>query len=164
MWVVSHLHCKFQVSGHREFVFTLMYSFFSMLIQSGAPIIPISHILSVPVLSSLGSPTTAAISSILSIGTSIAALVIKCRVNIFGLLHDWNLNDRYTKRTVFGAVLTGAFAPLMCLMYSSSLIEFIFWIIPLVVLGMYYTALSMMNQVQDSLEELEKSKYKYKGA
>lgn len=136
--------------------------FFNILLQKGVPIIPISQVFSIPTDTALAFPNFAALTSILSIGTSIFALVIKCKMNIFGLLQSLSLHDQYTKGTILGSVASGSLAPMMCLFYRSSLIEFIFWSIPLLILGLYYTALHMMNQVQDSLEELEKSKYKYK--
>lgn len=140
------------------------YRFFDILVQKGVPIIPISQVFSTPTETALTFPNFAALTSILSIGTSIFALVIKCKMNIFGLLQSLSLHDQHTKGTVLGSVASGSLAPLMCLFSRGSLIEFIFWCIPLLILGLYYTALHMMKQVQDSLEELEKSKYKYKGA
>lgn len=139
-------------------------SFFNLLLQSGNAIIPISQVFSTPITSVLPSPTAAAITSIISIGTSIFALVIKCKMNIFGLLDNLSLKDQYTSSAVLFSIFTGALSPLISLLYGTTMIEFIYWAVPLFVLGMFYTALSMMNQVQESLEELERSKYKYKGA
>lgn len=135
-----------------------------MLFQRGTPIIPISQVFSTPTNTVLNVPNLAALTSILSIGTSIFALVIKCKMNIFGILQSLSLKDKYTSGVVLGSIITGSLAPLLCLLYRSSLIEFIFWFIPLLLVGIYYTALHMMSQVAESLEELEKSRYKYKGA
>lgn len=134
------------------------------MLQKGTPIIPISQVFSSPTETVLKLPIVAALTSIASIGTSIFALVIKCKMNILGLLDSLCLNDQYTSGVVLTSIITGSLAPLMSLYHASSLIEFIYWSVPLFILGMYYTALGMMNQVQESLEELEKSKYKYKGA
>lgn len=139
-------------------------SFFHILFQSDTPIIPISQVFSTPTASVLPIPTLAALSSIVSIGTSIFALVIKCKMNIFGLLESLSLKDQYTSGVVLSSIITGFMAPCMSLLYGGSMIEFIYWSVPLLVLGMFYTALYMINQVQEGLDELEKSKYKYKGA
>ncbi|GAA5801002.1 hypothetical protein EDC94DRAFT_696300 [Helicostylum pulchrum] len=138
--------------------------FFHILFQSDTPIIPISQVFSTPTASVLPIPTLAALSSIVSIGTSIFALVIKCKMNIFGLLESLSLKDQYTSGVVLSSIITGFMAPCMSLLYGGSMIEFIYWSVPLLVLGMFYTALYMINQVQEGLDELEKSKYKYKGA
>ncbi|KAG2211925.1 hypothetical protein INT47_004612 [Mucor saturninus] len=135
-----------------------------ILLQKGTPIIPISQVFATPTETVLKWSTFAALTSIVSIGTSIFALVIKCKMNILGLLDSLCLSDQYTSGVVLASIITGAIAPLMALFHASAWIELVYWTIPLFVLGMYYTALHMMNGVQASLDELEKSKYKYKGA
>lgn len=142
----------------------VLYSFFSILLQKGTPIIPISQVFETPTETVLKWPTLAALTSIASIGTSIFSLVIKCKMNILELLDSLCLKDQYTSGVVLASIITGSIAPLMSLFHRSEWIELIYWSIPLLVLGMYYTALHMMNGVQASLDELEKSKYKYKGA
>jgi hypothetical protein len=140
--------------------------FFNMLIQrESPPVIPISQVVSAyPIETVLSMPTLAALTSILSITVSLYALIIKCKMNIFGLLSNLSSNDQYTSGAAYLSIITGLIAPLMSLYHGSFLIELLYWSIPLFVSIMYYTALTMMNQVQSSLEELEKSKYKYKGA
>lgn len=85
-------------------------------------------------------------------------------MNIFGLLESLSSNDQYTSGLVFSSIITGLIAPCMSLFYGGPIIEFIYWSTPILVLGAFYTALYMINQVQESFDELEKSRYKYKGA
>lgn len=62
------------------------------------------------------------------------------------------------------AIITGIISPLMSLFSNATLIELFFWAIPIVLMMMYYFAFHMINQVYQGLDELEGSKYKYKGA
>lgn len=129
------------------------------------PIIPISQVISeYPIETVLSLPTLAAITSIISISASIFALIMTSKMNMFGLLTNSSSNDQYTLGAVYASITSGLVAPLMSLYHGSLLMELIYWSIPLFVGMMYYTAHRMIKQVQTSLEELEKSKYKYKGA
>ncbi|KAI8982696.1 hypothetical protein BDB01DRAFT_159651 [Pilobolus umbonatus] len=62
------------------------------------------------------------------------------------------------------ALITSLVVPIQCIYFHSSTIELVYWMIPLLQLLMYYSAYRMMKQVQDHLDELEKSKYNFKGA
>lgn len=139
------------------------YSFWScrfgsvLLQRSSIPTIPIADIFeSTP--STLKSPTSAVFCSLISIILSILTLLGSSRVKMATIPQ---LPLRYTGSA---AVTTGCISPLMCLFSSATSIELLFWAIPLVLIVMYYFAFHMINQVYQGLDELEGSKYKYKGA
>lgn len=71
------------------------------------------------------------------------------------------LSLRYTGSA---AIIMGFISPLMCFFSGATSIELFFWAIPIVLAMMYYFAFHMINQVYQGLDELEGSKYKYKGA
>lgn len=63
------------------------------------------------------------------------------------------------------AIVSGSISPLWTLLQDSyNSIELLFWSIPLMLILMYYLAFYMINQVYEGLDELEGSKYKFKGA
>lgn len=62
------------------------------------------------------------------------------------------------------AIMIGFISPLLSIFSHTTYIELFFWAIPIVLMMMYYFAFHMINQVYQGLDELEGSKYKYKGA
>jgi uncharacterized membrane protein YjfL (UPF0719 family) len=133
-------------------------------LQSGTPIIiPISHIYE-PFESVLESPAMAATFSLLSILLSIAMLVLSSKVEMIKLSETVK---KYitTKSVTPVAVVLGTISPLWTILHRRySLVELLFWSIPLMLTLMYYLAFYMINQVYEGLDELEGSKYRYKGA
>lgn len=112
----------------------------------------------------LGSPILAAVCSLLSLSLSIAALVLSSKVEMMRLI---GTVKQYAsiKSIGFAAVSIGAMSPLWTLFQVDyKLIELLFWSIPLIIISMYYLAYHMMSQVYEGLDELEGSRYKYKGA
>ncbi|CAO3699431.1 unnamed protein product [Rhizopus stolonifer] len=138
--------------------------FLSLLVQSSKkPIIPIANII-VTVYGSLGFFRAAVISSILSVSLSFIMLITKSKIDLFGINRFLSVDSQHASMIGVGALLLGMVGPIMCLFYNTNVAELVFWAIPLLVSGMYYVAYYMMKQVQKDLEELEQSKYKYKGA
>jgi hypothetical protein len=66
--------------------------------------------------------------------------------------------------TGLAAIITGSISPVLSISSHTTYIELFFWTIPIVLMMMYYFAFHMINQVYQGLDELEGSKYKYKGA
>ncbi|KAL7318479.1 hypothetical protein PS15m_001718 [Mucor circinelloides] len=132
--------------------------FGSVLLQrSSIPTIPIADIFeSTP--SVLTSPKFAVFCSLISIFLSILTLLASSRVKMATLPQ---LPLQYIGSA---AIITGTISPLMSLFSNATLIELFFWAIPIVLMMMYYFAFHMINQVYQGLDELEGSKYKYKGA
>ncbi|CAO0802892.1 unnamed protein product [Mucor circinelloides] len=132
--------------------------FGSVLLQrSSIPTIPIADIFeSTP--SVLTSPTFAVFCSLVSIFLSILTLLASSRVKMATLPQ---LPLQYIGSA---AIITGTISPLMSFFSNATLIELFFWAIPIVLMMMYYFAFHMINQVYQGLDELEGSKYKYKGA
>ncbi|KAI7897696.1 uncharacterized protein BX663DRAFT_527242 [Cokeromyces recurvatus] len=136
--------------------------FFILLFQKGLPIIiPISRLYQ-PTELVINSPKLAIITSVLSIFMSIFTLVLSSRIQLCSQQISKIKEKIPLKYTVIVTVLTGSIAPIMSL--DTTLIEFIFWSIPFMLSIMYYISFYMINQVYEGLDELEGSKYKYKGA
>lgn len=134
-----------------------------MVQSSKKPIVPIANII-VTAYGSLGFFRTAVISSILSVSLSFVTLIAKSKVDLFGINRFLSVDSQHVSMIGVGALLLGTVGPIMCLFYNTNVAELVFWAIPLLVSSMYYVAYYMMKQVQKDLEELEQSKYKYKGA
>ncbi|KAI8966971.1 hypothetical protein BDF20DRAFT_903504 [Mycotypha africana] len=128
-------------------------------------VIPISYIHTIK-YSSIRSPKIAAVLSIISILSSVLSLISASKIKIL----DRKLQTHQTKTqipihlTVSAALMTGCLSPLMTLLQhkDSSIAEFIFWLIPLILSFMYYSAFTMMSSVNTGIDALELSKYKYK--
>ncbi|KAI9477860.1 MAG: hypothetical protein EXX96DRAFT_568469 [Benjaminiella poitrasii] len=137
--------------------------FFNILLQKGSSIIiPISQIY-IPTESAIISPKFAAITSNLSIFSAIFTLILSSRISLFSQHIECRIKNVISvKNAIIVTIFTGSIAPIMSLK-STSVIEFIFWLIPCILIIMYSIALYMINQVYDGLDELEGSKYKYKG-
>ncbi|KAL9540353.1 hypothetical protein MBANPS3_009717 [Mucor bainieri] len=132
--------------------------FGSVLLQrSSIPTIPIADIFE-PTPSALNSPTFAVFCSLISIVLSILTLLGSSRVKMA------TLPQLPLRHTGAAAITMASISPLMCLIGSATSIELFFWSIPLLLVMMYYFAFHMINQVYQGLDELEGSKYKYKGA
>lgn len=93
---------------------------------------------------------------------SILTLVLSSRVKLISFL-DVTRTIR-TEHAAYSAITLGAVSPIMSLLHHTSSIELLFWTIPYILTSMYYLAYTMIRQVYQGLEELEGSKYKYKGA
>lgn len=106
----------------------------------------------------------AATSSVLSIVIAFLTLLVKCNINLFGIIDLLSINLNHTLPMGVASCILGAIGPYMCLLYKSSRIETIFWCLPLFILFIYYIVYATMKQVQNELKELERTKYKYKGA
>jgi hypothetical protein len=106
--------------------------------------------------------------SIGSVGVSMLNLMLTCRVTLSDFMH-MTPSHRGVGQLHFGtsvaAVVTGSVMPLICLLNSTiTWIEVAFWSLPLMMLVMDFLAITMMGQVEANFTELEKSRYKYKGA
>lgn len=62
------------------------------------------------------------------------------------------------------AAVLSLVAPCLALWSQTSWIEVGFWSLPLIALGMDLLALRMMSQVEGKIADLDKARYKYKGA
>ncbi|KAF7728668.1 hypothetical protein EC973_005705 [Apophysomyces ossiformis] len=60
-------------------------------------------------------------------------------------------------------LVAGSVSPLMALV-NTTWVELVYWFLPLAVLGLILLAIHMMRQVENNFDDLEKSRYKYKGA
>ncbi|PHZ17542.1 uncharacterized protein RHIMIDRAFT_254222 [Rhizopus microsporus ATCC 52813] len=105
-----------------------------------------------------------ATSSILSIVIAFLTLLVKCNINLFGIIDLLSINLNHTLSMGVASCILGAIGPYMCLLYKGSRIETIFWCLPLFILFIYHIVYATMKQVQNELKELERTKYKYKGA
>ncbi|KAI8349659.1 hypothetical protein BD560DRAFT_410100 [Blakeslea trispora] len=133
----------------------MLAPFLQVLLQDGNTL-PISlH----PSTIQTASPHLASTCSLFSILLSIITLVLSSSVPIFPHL---SIQSDYT--TQFG--WAAAILALMPIFQArqSSWIEFGFWCLPLFVVFMYYSAFVMIRQVSVGIKELEKSRYRYKGA
>ncbi|KAI8883033.1 hypothetical protein K501DRAFT_333652 [Backusella circina FSU 941] len=138
--------------------------FIYMFIQD-IPFIPLSH-LSTPVISVLNTPRLAACFSLLSIIASIYTLINTLGLQVFGFKIRSREVGKYQlyKPGLLASICMGSVGPVLSLLYKSTMIEFVYWAIPLIETAMHVSAYHMIGSVESSLEELEKSKYKYKGA
>ncbi|KAI8642422.1 hypothetical protein BD408DRAFT_416492 [Parasitella parasitica] len=132
--------------------------FGSVLLQrTNIPTIPIADIFgSTPSL--LKSPIFAVICNLISVALAILTLLSCSRVKT-------KLRPRLpVQYTGSAAIIIGLISPFMSLFNHTTYIELFFWTIPIVLMMMYSFAIHMINQVYQGLDELEGSKYKYKGA
>ncbi|KAI9316289.1 hypothetical protein BX666DRAFT_1949181 [Dichotomocladium elegans] len=119
----------------------------------------------------LPSPVLAASTSILSLYSAIFAFARAVRLSApeiicFGPTPSPDRGLGTMSARVAGlSAMAALVAPLIALWDGSiPALEFIFWLVPLLVLGMKALAIHMMLQVDSKIIELEKAKYKYKGA
>jgi hypothetical protein len=135
-----------------------------MFIQD-IPFIPLSQ-LSEPVISALDTPRLVACFSLLSIIASIYTLINTLGLQVFGFKIKGREMEKYRlyKPGLVASICLGSVGPVLSLLYKSTVVELIYWAIPLFETAMHVSAYHMIGSVENSLEELEKSKYKYKGA
>ncbi|KAI8048326.1 uncharacterized protein B0P05DRAFT_564475 [Gilbertella persicaria] len=131
--------------------------FFSMLFQAYPQTIPISQLYQ-PTLTSAVTPRLVALLSIASIYLSIATLILSSSLAIVPGLVTQHRDTRV------GWMALGTAICVIIQSMTSSWIEIVFWSIPSMLILMYYSAYCMIHKVSVGLDQLEKSRYKYKGA
>ncbi|KAI8084820.1 uncharacterized protein BX664DRAFT_360647 [Halteromyces radiatus] len=124
--------------------------------------------LSTPVSSQVGLPYLGVLLSIGSLLATMATLMLTCRVTFSDLVH-MSPSQRGTGQLhltgSISSIAMGSVMPLLCLFsIKVTWVEVIFWLLPLMMLAMDLLAIYMMGQVNADFTELEKSRYKYKGA
>ncbi|KAI8355630.1 hypothetical protein EDC96DRAFT_576924 [Choanephora cucurbitarum] len=140
--------------------FILLALFFHVLLQGDQNIIvPISQLYT-PTTIKIQSPQIASACSILSILLSIITLILSSLLPVIPFAPI----QTHEKNTLFGyaALVTAALPILQSI--QSTWIELVFWSLPAFLIVMYYSAYTMIRQVNMGIMELEESKYKYKGA
>ncbi|KAI8336662.1 hypothetical protein BC941DRAFT_514096 [Chlamydoabsidia padenii] len=124
--------------------------------------------LSTPIVSQIKYPHLGILLSILSIMVSMLNLMLTCRVtpsDIIRMTPSHRGMGRLDLGTGIGSAVTGSIMPLACLVNDKVVwMEVVFWSLPLMMLTMDLLAITMMGQVEANFTELEKSRYKYKGA
>ncbi|KAG2217530.1 hypothetical protein INT45_009955 [Circinella minor] len=126
-----------------------------------------------PIPSMIPVPEFAAMMSIISIYTSIYTFATACRLTGMEIIgkkstslshHDGIRNHQVNILTTSLAALSGVISPCIALWDMASTIEIIFWSIPLFVLVLMMLGFRMMVQVEGKIDDLDKARYKYKGA
>lgn len=113
-------------------------------------------------------PEVSAATSILSLFGSIFTFARGCRLTAMQII--WSSpppNRGFSKiniLTAAPAACLGLIAPAIALYGGVPWLEFGFWSIPFLVLGMMTFAIHMMIQVENNIDDLDKARYKYKGA
>lgn len=62
------------------------------------------------------------------------------------------------------SAILGSVAPILALYDRASVVECVFWLLPLFVLGLDLLSLRMMRQVDEKIDALDKTRYNFKGA
>lgn len=124
--------------------------------------------LSSPVVSQLKYPQLGILLSIGSVLASMLNLMWTCRVTVDDLVRmtpsHRGMGPLYSGAAIVAMIL-GAIEPMLCTFNNNATwIEVGFWSLPMMMLIMDQLAIHMMRQVEANFTELEKSKYKYKGA
>ncbi|KAI9247503.1 hypothetical protein BDA99DRAFT_526045 [Phascolomyces articulosus] len=131
------------------------------------PRIPVP--LAQPIPSMIPVPEFAAMMSLVSIYTSIYTFATACRLSALEIV--WKqpslsrgMTGQVNVLTASLAGFSGVISPCIALWDMGSTIEIIFWSIPLFVLILMLLSLRMMVQVEGKIDDLDKARYKYKGA
>ena len=122
-----------------------------------------------PIPSMIPVPEFAAMMSIVSIYTSIYTFATACRLTALEIVwkqpaHRGGMTSQVNIITASLAAFSGVISPCIALWDMGSTIEIIFWSIPLFVLVLMMLGLRMMAQVEGKIDDLDKARYKYKGA
>ncbi|KAI7854609.1 hypothetical protein BDC45DRAFT_119365 [Circinella umbellata] len=126
-----------------------------------------------PIPSMIPVPEFAAMMSIISIYTSIYTFATACQLTGLEIIgkksaslsrRDGIKKHQVDTLTTSLAVLSGVISPCIALWDMASTIEIIFWSIPLFVLALMMLGFRMMVQVEGKIDDLDKARYKYKGA
>ncbi|KAI9490528.1 hypothetical protein BDB00DRAFT_875267 [Zychaea mexicana] len=123
-----------------------------------------------PIPSLIPVPEFAAMMSMVSLYTSIYTFATTCKLSALEII--W-LKEPTPSRgigqvnilTASLAGFAGIVSPCIALLdMQTSTLEIAFWSVPLLVLGLMLLGLRMMVQVEGKIADLDKARYKYKGA
>ncbi|ORZ02550.1 hypothetical protein BCR43DRAFT_481719 [Syncephalastrum racemosum] len=124
-----------------------------------------------PVASLMPAPELASMTSIACLYVSVYAFIHTCRLNAREAFllqtppEGRGLAPLGSHRIPIAlSVILGSVAPIIALYDRASAIEVVFWLLPLLVLGLDVLALRMMRQVDEKIEALDKTRYSFKGA
>ncbi|CAO3598280.1 unnamed protein product [Absidia cylindrospora] len=125
--------------------------------------------LSTPVVSQLEYPQFGIFLSIGSVAASMVNLMLTCRVTVYDVIRmtpsHRGLGPPLFSTAAILAVFMGVIEPMLCIVNNNvTWVEVGFWSLPVMMFAMDQLAIHMMRQVEANFTELEKSKYKYKGA
>ncbi|KAJ8660688.1 hypothetical protein O0I10_003736 [Lichtheimia ornata] len=113
-------------------------------------------------------PEVSATTSILSLFGSVFTFARGCRLTAMQIIWSPPPPNRGFNKinilTAAPAACLGLIAPAIALYGGVPWLEFGFWSIPFLVLGMMAFAIHMMIQVENNIDDLDKARYKYKGA
>lgn len=113
-------------------------------------------------------PELSATTSIVSLYGAIFTFARACRLTAMQIIWSSPPPNRGISKvniyTAGPAACIGLIAPSIALYGGVPWLELGFWSIPFLVLGMMTFAIHMMIQVENNIDDLDKARYKYKGA
>ncbi|KAI8142515.1 hypothetical protein BJV82DRAFT_714098 [Fennellomyces sp. T-0311] len=121
-----------------------------------------------PVAALIPVPEFAAMMSIASLYASVYTFITACRLSALEVIWKQPPPGRglapLNVLTAGLAGFAGAVAPCMALWDMASTVELVFWSVPLGILCLNLLGWRMMQQVEGKIDDLDKARYKYKGA